>query len=206
MAVLGMMSLMKRDICRNILLALLAMLGVGASVAMFDPVSMYFFNHTDVGDSIIVSTGNNIFGDAAIYNMQMSWIEKPISDACYDSYSEELPVVLPVKNNSVYCFDGMSRQIGLEKGDDIGLIDIEGKRRVAYADQIVGLGSVKESKIYYIGENETLEKLDDMVKEFNLIYMKNVNDVDIPQGFEVVETQKYVYRGFEIYRDKVKRK
>ena len=138
--------------------------------------------------------------------MQMSWIEKPISDACYDLYSEELPIVVPIKNNSVYCFDGMSRQIGLEKSDDICLIDTESKRRVAYADQIIGLDSVKESKIYYIGENETLENLDDMVKEFSLIYLKNVNNVVIPQGFEVVETQKYVYRGFEIFRDKVKRK
>ena len=166
-----------------------------------DPVSRIAFDSKNVGSTQVLSTSRLFFGDSAIYNKQMLWIENPIGEAINDCLNEDTAIVLAIADGSIYSFDGMSEKISMTEDidKDIQYWDTDKKSRVPYASEHVN--ETTPITVWHVTDGTPIDKIGCDNKDISVIYIKGINDYSVSDEYKLKDSKDYSYRGWIITRD-----
>jgi len=191
----------EHKVCSNIVLVILALTEIAACYISFDPISNILFSSERFGSSRVYSTGDIFLGDASVYNKQMLWMEHAINDALLDAIEEGDDIVFIIPDKSVYSFVGMSETIMMSEPieKDILYWNTNTKKRVSYAENENCLAV----NILLVNTAETIT--DDLFDNNSVSVLRIGDSIYNASGFENSSTMKYAYRGWNIYRDILKK-
>ncbi len=201
MAVGFVFALVSKEWIRNTVMVVLAIISLISCYRCIDPVSRIAFDSKNVGDSSILSTSDLFFGDSAIYNKQMLWMENPIEKAIEDSLNEDTAVVMAIADRSIYSFDGMSEKISMtdDIDKDIQYWNNDKNRRVPYASEHAYENT--PVTVWHVADGTPIDEIDCYDKDISVIYIKGINNYQISNRYALKDTRDYQYRGWIITRD-----
>ncbi len=186
---------------RVALYSILALISLLACFTSIDPVTKLFMGSIKVGEFSLFSTDSLYYGDSSIYNKQILWMERPISQAIADSFSDDSAIVMAIGDGSVYSFDGMSEMISMT-GDihkDTQFWDSDKACRVPYASEYVG--DATPFILYHVRDGVPVDDIDSDNGKISVIYIKGINNYVISDDYQLCESHDYKYRGWNISRD-----
>ena len=146
----------------------------------------------------MISTSDNV-GDATIYNKQMLWQEKGISEAIGDAIDSDSIIVIPLLKNTTNACDGMSYFISMTSDiqTDIDFWDSSRELRLPVSTKkSVGFEKLIIAKDYDLSKEYKAHKV-------SIIYSEHEADEGIEEvlsQIEVENTVSYEYRGWKINR------
>ncbi|MBR6147680.1 MAG: hypothetical protein IKQ44_04880 [Lachnospiraceae bacterium] len=181
--------------------ALLAVIELISCFVTIDPVSLFVFKSSYTGSAKLLSTGNLKYGDPAIYNKQMLWMEKPLSEAICDCINDGSTILLLMEQGSIYSVDGMSEKITVsEKIDkDIQYWDRKRKCRVPYS--FPRSENTEEFEIIHADSDSAIDNIDCENNIISVIYIRDNKEYQISDRYEYIDTRTYSYRGWIVTRD-----
>ena len=196
-----MMAVISKHQLRCVLFVVISVVSVVACYISIDPISALAFKSSDVGKVTLLSTGRLPFGDSAIYNKQILWMEKPLAEAIGDSIQEDTEIVIPVTYGSIYAYDGMSEKISMTEtvDKDIQYWDEARKSRVPFVSEHID--DSRPFVIYHVADGISVDEIDCENNHISVIYIKGINEYKISDDYELVESKDYSYRGWIITRD-----
>lgn len=171
-----------------------------SSFYTIDPVSLLAYQTYNVGNAVMITTGDNPLGDFMIYNRQMLGMERALERAVADSIQDEVMVCFPAIGNNPYYFDGMCAVGALtEYRFDVEYWDTERNRRVPEN----GL-KVKEFTVCQIPECVDWLSVEPVAgDQVDLIYMNCAGEQwfnAMKKYYVVDQEEEYHYRGWTVYR------
>lgn len=172
-----------------------------SSYLTIDPITKIAFRTVDIGDTEMITTGNNILGDGMIYNRQMMGMEEVMNEAISMSIENDAAFLVPAIGNSTYYFDGMS---------DVITLDLPYIRQIQYWDNIQCKRVPIESKgtikyeIFHVGKNVSIEEIEDINnKIISYVFIDSVEKEytqNVLSQIEVLKRYEYEYRGWRLYQ------
>ena len=177
--------------CMSILLLI-------SSFYTLDPITRAVFPNIHCGSTTMISTSDNV-GDATIYNKQMLWQEKGISEAIGDAIDSDSIIVIPLLKNTTNACDGMSDFISMTSDiqTDIDFWDSSRELRLPVSTKkSVGFEKLIIAKDYDLSKEYKAHKV-------SIIYSEHEADEGIEEvlsQIEVENTVSYEYRGWKINR------
>lgn len=201
MAVTLILTFVSKIRIRNAILGMFVIISLISCYRCIDPVSRIAFDSRNVGDASVISTSKLFFGDSAIYNKQMLWMEKPIEKAIEDSMNEDTAVVMAIADRSIYSFDGMSEKTSMmdDIDKDIQYWDTDKKQRVPYASEHVNKAT--SITVWHVADGTMIDEIDCGDNDISVIYIKGINGYKISNRYALKDTKDYRYRGWIITRD-----
>ena len=183
------------------LCGVLAVLSLISCFVTIDPVSLLVFDKSNIGYAKLLSTGNAKYGDPAIYNRQMLWMERPLNDVISDCIDEDSEIAILMEQGSVYSIDGMSEKITVSEriDKDIQYWDEEKRFRIPYS--FPKEDSIKTFDVYHIESGSIIDDIDCEKDTISVIYIRDNNDYQMSNRYEYIDTKTYSYRGWIITRD-----
>lgn len=201
MAVGFVLTLFSKSQISSGIIGVMAVISLISCYRCIDPVSIIAFDSKNVGSAQVLSTSRLLFGDSAIYNKQMLWIENPIGKAINDCLNEDTAIVMAIHDDSIYSFDGMSEKISMTEDidKDIQYWDTEKKCRVPYASEHVDKAT--PITVWHVADGTPIDKIDCDNKDISVIYIKGINDYFVSDEYKLKDSKDYSYRGWIITRD-----
>ena len=188
---------------RYVYVIFFAIINVLSCLRVIDPISELMFKGNNVGNMLLLSTGAFDFGDSAVYNKQMLWMERPIDEAISDCINDGSAIVMALSDDSVYSFDGMSEQVGATEDIvfDIQYWDAIKGKRVSYADE--SKDTAMQIEVFHVNDGIPVESIYENPdgNTVSVIYIKGVNDYVISDDSRLISSKDYSYRGWTISRD-----
>ena len=186
---------------RTALYSILALISLLACFTSIDPVTKFFMGSIKVGEFSLFSTDSLYYGDSSIYNKQILWMERPISQAIADSLSDDSAIVMAIGDGSVYSFDGMSKMISMTEDihKDTQFWDSDKACRVPYASEYVD--DATPFTLYHVRDGVAVDDIDSDNGRISVIYIKGINNYVISDDYQLCESHDYQYRGWKISRD-----
>lgn len=171
-----------------------------SSFYTIDPVSLLAYRTYDVGNAVMITTGDNPLGDFMIYNRQMLWMERALERAVADSIRDKVMVCFPAIGNNPYYFDGMCAVGALtEYRFDVEYWDTERNRRVPENDL-----KVKEFTVCQMPEDVDWLSVEPVAGgQVDLIYMNCAGEQlyeAMKKYYTIAHEEKYHYRGWTVCR------
>ena len=206
LAILLLMKVINNSKIRLAVMAGWSVVSLCSCYLSFDPVTKGLFDSKKVGTQILFSTDNLYYGDSSIYNKQLLWMEKPLAQAISDSMKENTAIVLAIADRSIYSFDGISDYSSMSKDiyKDTQYWDEDKQCRVPSVSEHVD--KAKEFTLYQVSDGTCVDSIDCENQAISVIYIKGINDYRMSDDYEVVGSNDYVYRGWSISRDLLKKK
>ena len=172
-----------------------------SSYKSIDFVSNNLFEQIDVGNDRIVTTYDLPFGDGAIYNKQMLWMEGAINKAYGAALKDDNIIVVPAIDNTTYAFDGASVLASTESGyySQIQYWNDLKERRQTFRDE-----NCIEYNLYHISDEANICTIPNpQNKNISYIYIETNHSnpyKGILMNAEIIEEQSYSYRGWILKR------
>ncbi len=206
LAILLLMKVINNSKIRLAIMATWSLVSLCSCYLSFDPVTKALFDSKTVGGQILFSTDNLYYGDSSIYNKQLLWMERPLAQAISDSMKENTAIVLAIADRSIYSFDGISDYSSMSKDiyKDTQYWDVDKQCRVPSVSEHVD--KAKEFTLYQVADGTCVDSIDCENQAISVIYIKGINDYKLSDDYEVVGTNDYVYRGWIISRDLLRKK
>ena len=163
-----------------------------------NPITRAVFPNIHCGSTTMISTSDNV-GDATIYNKQMLWQEKGISEAIGDAIDSDSIIVIPLLKNTTNACDGMSDFISMTSDiqTDIDFWDSSRELRLPVCTKkSAGFEKLIIAKDYDLSKEYMAHKV-------SIIYSEHEADEGIEEvlsQIEVENTVSYEYRGWKINR------
>ncbi len=179
---------------------IMSLLMMISSFYTIDPVSLLVYRTYNVGNAVMITTGDNPLGDFMIYNRQMLWMERALERAVADSIRDEVTVCFPAIGNNPYYFDGMCAVGALtEYRFDVEYWDTERNRRVPENDL-----KVKEFTVCQMPEDVDWLSVEPVAGgQVDLIYMNCAGEQlyeAMKKYYTIAHEEKYHYRGWTVCR------
>lgn len=204
--VLLLMKVINNEKIRLAVMTVWTLVSLCSCYISFDPVTEALFESKKVGTQLLFSTDNLYYGDSSIYNKQLLWMERPLAQAISDSMKENTAIVLAIADRSIYSFDGISDYSSMKEDiyKDVQFWDEDKQCRVPSVSEHIDMA--KEFTLYHVSDGTCVDSIDCENQAISVIYIKGINDYRMSDDYEVVGTNDYVYRGWIISRDLLKKK
>ena len=186
----------------SILLSILLLI---SSFYTVDPISLYLYPTYQVGGAVMLTSGGCPLGDSMVYNRQMLGMEKALEMALRKAIQDRGLVCFPAVNNNPYYFDGMSAVGSIDECQiETEYWDAKGKVRVPERR-----GDTIEFMVCHIPEKIDWEKVDAVIgNQADLIYMDCAGKQcyeEMRKYYSVVEEEEYTYKGWTVYRARIRK-
>lgn len=175
-----------------------------SSYKTYDIVTNVLFKQLDIGEEKIITTYKLPFGDGAIYNKQMLWLEGAMNRAIDDALEDDNIIVIPAIGNYTYTFDGASEAAHIE-GDYFVQRQYwnESKNR----REVIKSEKNREYDIHHISNKAYINEIPNPEnKNISYIFIDSI-DTDIVESFEgviensqIIGEKEYYYRGWVLKR------
>lgn len=92
---------------RNSIVALLDICMLLSVYKTVDPMTLYCFENVNIGNEMMITTGDYAIGDSMIYNKQMLCEETVLNQALGYALNQEYNIYIPMYSGAAYSFDGL---------------------------------------------------------------------------------------------------
>ncbi|MCR4650566.1 MAG: hypothetical protein K5662_02310 [Lachnospiraceae bacterium] len=194
-----------------------AMIVLMASFVSFDPVSILMFDDYGHGTGHMYSADKALVGDYGIYNKQMLWLEKGMSEAVGGVLRQneiddaDTVIVIPTVYDQIYNVDGLTKKIRIKESVEMEeqYFDKDRNMRVSYCDELLDEDEIITYPVFYVRENvsldETVAGIRDLgysPNDITVIFIEGINDdLAYTESFgpdNVKREEGYEYRGWRI--------